>query len=135
MPPAKEQAKKIRIALKKAFPKQKFSVRSRAGSVTIRYADGVPSDDVEKVARKFEKLTHDYATGEVLSGYPYVFVDREVSDKYRKMIEEELIRKFAEGTFGSDPRRDYHFRTLVYRRLRQCTIRAGKLICKKDWWD
>lgn len=76
---AKDTAKAVRTALKKAFPKQKFSVTSSRGSaVRIKYKGGPSEKEVKEVVYDFESIDRDQATGEILGGgNTYIFVTRE----------------------------------------------------------
>lgn len=101
-----ETAKIVRTALKEAFPKIKFSVRSHvyAGGATIdiSYTDGPQQKVVERVAKAFEGATFDgmtdYKGGKVheFKGQPvhfgsdYVFVKQEFSPERLKVVEDAL---------------------------------------------
>jgi hypothetical protein len=66
-----ETAKKIRAALKAAFPAVKFSVRSESysmgSSVNISWTDGPTEKQVEKIVSAHESIDRD-GYGEILSG-------------------------------------------------------------------
>jgi hypothetical protein len=117
-----ETAKLLRKALKDAFPRVKFRVRSDSyaggASIRVRYEDGPFKKDVEAVAQKFAgasfdgmidlKSYHDseYEGRTVSWGADYVFVDRNLSDAYRAQIE-ALIADATREPF--DPEREYTF--------------------------
>lgn len=110
-----ETAKLVREALKRQFPGQKFSVRSKSysggGSVTAYWTDGPRAEEVNKVLHRFEgasfdgmidlKTTHssvlsndDGTVEEVRFGADYVFGNRAHSEE----SQEELIRFFEKDT-------------------------------------
>jgi hypothetical protein len=75
-----EQAKQIRVELKKAFPGTKFSVRSKnysgGSSIRVEWTDGPTTKAVAAIANQYESIDRD-ASGEILSGgNTYVFTDR-----------------------------------------------------------
>lgn len=84
-------AKKIRRALKEAFPGVKFSVRTDkyagGSSIAVYYPpDQVAREEVEKIAQRFKsstfdgmadmKVTHGYRwiDGKIYNGADYIFV-------------------------------------------------------------
>jgi len=83
-------AKKIRQALKEAFPGVKFSVRTDkyagGSSIDVYYPPEVEREEVEKIVRRFEsstfdgmtdmKITHGYRwiDGKIYNGADYIFV-------------------------------------------------------------
>ncbi len=84
-----ETAKKIRAALKAAFPQVKFSVRSDSFSmgsaVRVKWTDGPTEKQVEKIANAHERIDRDDATGEILSGgNRYITCNRELSERVKK---------------------------------------------------
>lgn len=91
-----ETASFVREALKKAFPNQKFSVRSKVysggASITIHWLDGVTEFEVKQVVSRFEGATFDgmidlksnvYYNDEngtnVSYGADYIFCNRDYS--------------------------------------------------------
>ena len=112
---AKETAKKVRKALKAAFPGIKFSVRSSTytggSSLRVSWVDGPRNKEVQEVTSKYKsstfdgmtdmKTTHGYKdpeTGEMCSGADYIFVERERSEELT-----EKIKKMAEKLTGNIP--------------------------------
>jgi len=96
-----ETAKKIRSALKVAFPGIKFSVRSRSYSmgstVDVAWTDGPRTKDVEAVAGQFESTSFDgmddstHHHGYILdgvrySGAGYVSCQREYSSEWAALL-------------------------------------------------
>lgn len=84
-----DTAKKIRVALKAAFPHVKFSVRSDSysmgSSVNVKWTDGPTEGQVEKIACQHESIDRDQATGEILSGgNRFVHCNRSLSDRVKK---------------------------------------------------
>lgn len=59
-----ETAKKIRAALRRAFPGQPFSVRSSADSVSVSWEDGPLVPDVEDVLHAFQSYETRRSSGE-----------------------------------------------------------------------
>jgi len=105
---AKETAKKIRKALKAAFPGQKFSVRSKTYSmgshVAVDYVDGPALADVKAVCKQYEsaefdgmidlKTTPGYTdpeTGEQCNGADWVNVQRDLSFETTKKLADEIL--------------------------------------------
>jgi hypothetical protein len=81
-----ETAKKIRVALKAAFPGTKFSVRSDSYSmgsaVRIRWTDGPIEKQVAKITSQHEDISRDWQTGEILSGgNRYITTSRDMSPR------------------------------------------------------
>lgn len=101
-----QTAKKVRKALKEAFPGTKFSVRSHGGSIRVSWID-LPTDyEVETITNKFTSTTfdgmEDLATihGYIMDGIhyigaDYIFTERKLSDEYK-----EVLTKFADNFFG-----------------------------------
>lgn len=87
---AKLVAANMRILLKEAFPKAKFTVRSDYDSVRIGWIDGPTGLEVDEIAAKFKAGHFDGMTdcyeynespwGEVFGSAKYLFTSREVSD-------------------------------------------------------
>jgi len=118
-----ETANLIRKALKEAYPDTKFSVTSKrysgGSSITISYADGPLSKDVQAITRLFEGKGFDGMTdstyllkakafrGELVTfNHGYVSVTRDVSDAvlqiaaYRVHKETKLpLLPFKDGQF------------------------------------
>ena len=98
-----ELADMIRQALKKAGYKvpSQISVRKRSTSayvVEIKSLD-IDKDEIEKIVRKYENISYDERTGEILAGgntYVFVSYDYDVEHKERerlRKLEEETIQK------------------------------------------
>lgn len=93
----KGAAKNIRIELKKAWPKIKFSVRSDYSSININWLDGPTERQVETIVNRYEAGSFDgmediyryseSAFNDVFGSVQYVFTRRENSDG-------ELLRAF-----------------------------------------
>lgn len=74
-----DAAKEIRTALKTAFPGVKFSVRS-GSSINIGWTDGPTSKQVAQYAGKYESISRDERSGEILcGGNTFVFYTRDLS--------------------------------------------------------
>jgi hypothetical protein len=78
-------AKQLRDELKKEFPGFTFEVRSRSysmgSSIDVYWVDGMIRGDVENITKKYEDISYDSFTGEILSGgNRYVQVSRSYSD-------------------------------------------------------
>jgi hypothetical protein len=87
--PVAETARRIRAALKEAFPHVKFSVRSQSysmgSSVSIGWTDGPIEKQVERVTSTHEKIDRDERTGEILSGgNRYLHHNRSLTDRLKK---------------------------------------------------
>jgi len=95
-----EVAKLIRKELKGTFPKQKFSVKTRGGSMSdaihVDWTDGVATNKVRKKIDKFKNIDYDDATGEILGGgNTFVFAERGYSDQARKKVEKKIKKKYG----------------------------------------
>ena len=100
-------AKEIRTLLKKYFPLIKFSVTSEnysgGDSVNVKYTNGVPTREVEKLINKyqyghFDGMTDMYEYSNSVEGMPqtkYLFVSREVSQEFRQSIKEKIAKDFG----------------------------------------
>lgn len=110
---AAQTAKKVRAALKAAFPEIRFSVRSKTysggSSIHVSWTDGPMSDQVEKVARVFKgatfdgmtdyKETHGYTdptTGQHCKGADFIFCERELSDAKKAERVQRIRDHFTE---------------------------------------
>lgn len=97
-----ETAKKVRKALKEAFPGVTFSVTSSTysmgSSVDVRWTDGPMTDQVESITALFKsssfdgmqdmKITSGYLfEGKLYSGADYVHTNRTLTPDYRASIE------------------------------------------------
>jgi hypothetical protein len=106
-----DTAKLVRTALKDAFPKIKFSVRSKSysggASITISWIDGPTAKDVEAVTDRFAGATFDgmidlksYHTSElngeqVHFGADYVFTDRRFSADFLRRRAARVAEKYG----------------------------------------
>ena len=107
MTKAAETAKAIRKELKAKFPNIKFSVRSESFSmgnaVNVKYTDGVPREEVEKVLYKYEygkfnSMEDMYEMDNVREDIPqvkYVTVSREISDKIKEETKYEIAEQYG----------------------------------------
>lgn len=109
-----ETAKIIRTALKEAFPKVKFSVKSHTysggASIYIRWKDGPNSAQVEAVASKFEasyfdggidykgSIFHMMDGQQVRFGADFIFFNRDYSDAAIQRAIDRMMRKYV-GNF------------------------------------
>jgi hypothetical protein len=121
---AAETAKKIRKALKTAFPSIKFSVRSSTysmgSSVSIHYTDGVQSSEVEAITSQFSSGYFDgmqdmYVSGyyqyegKLYSGAKHISVSRHLSDEYKTTIEAYAVS----NGYDMNPNNWDYYRTLM----------------------
>lgn len=98
-----ETAKLVRVALKEAFPGQKFSVRSstyaNGASITVSWVDGPTTKEVDEVVAMYEGATFDgmidlksykdpvSLNGEKVSfGSDYVITQRSHSDEFKAEV-------------------------------------------------
>ena len=90
---ARDTAKLVRAALKKAFPDQKFSVRSDTysggASIDVSWADGPLASEVDVITERFSGADFDGMIDLKTSRYHYLRPDGEV------------LLAFAPGTGGS----------------------------------
>lgn len=118
----KESARSIRQELKRQFPQTKFSVRldrySMGEAIDIRWTDGVATEKVEAIASKYEDISRDERTGEILSGgNRYVQCHRHYSDEAMKQIENEIKGDTVIPTYSSGEPNMVWFRDECWRRL------------------
>lgn len=126
-----EIAKLIRKDLKNNFPNTKFSVRCSGSNthsaIDIRFLvsdlDGVREPAVKSLVCKYEIISRDYATGEVLGGgNRFIFVDEKIPPHFVAYAE-AMIRLYYMGMENAD-KNDYDFNRLI--RL---------YLCDKDFRD
>lgn len=113
----------VRKELAKYFPGVKFSVRyesfSGGNAIRIKYTDGVPVDQVEKVVAKFEydssnsDIMTDYFQYdrtpfiEMFGGAKYVTVSREMSVEVREQLRADIVAEFPQLEGKSITRDDF----------------------------
>ena len=95
-----EVARLIRKELKGTFPKQKFTVRNRGGSMSdaihVGWTDGVAHNKVKEKIRKFSKIDYDDASGEILGGgNTFVFADRSYNQKTKDKIAKRIKKGYG----------------------------------------
>ena len=110
-----QTAKKVRKAVKAAFPGQKFSVTtdnySMGSSIDVSWIDGPMQDEVSDVARKFSSTSfdgmddssnhHGYEfEGQRYQGADYIFATRHLSTEYEAKLDETLKSYFSEESFN-----------------------------------
>ena len=92
-------ANQLKAELRTAFPGMKFSVKSdnfsMGSSIDIRWIDGPTVKDVKEITDKFEDISYDSYTGEILSGgNRYVSCIRDFSDETRRSVFDELKSRY-----------------------------------------
>ena len=122
-----EVAKLIRKELKLSFPKQKFSVRNRGGSMSdaihVDWIDGVALNPVREKVRKFERIDRDDITREILGGgNTFVFAEREVSERNREKIRKQIEKKSSFSPAFSDWERQNIIQKRVWEKLNQTSF-------------
>jgi hypothetical protein len=90
-----QTAKLIRAELKTLFPYTKFSVRSdrysMGSSVYVKWTDFPTNEEVEKVIGKYERVSRDEYTGEILcGGNMFVNTSHSWTDETKAAIEEDM---------------------------------------------
>lgn len=109
---SKLAVRNIRKALKAAFPKVKFSVRSDYSAARVRWEDGPTVEAVDAVVKQFKAGRFDGMTdsyeysrspfGDVFGSIQYTFTSREHSDSLvRHAIHQAFIRH-ADDLAGAD---------------------------------
>lgn len=115
--PAKDTARKIRKALKPAFPGIKFSVRSSTfsmgSSVDVSWTDGPTQNEVDSIIGQFQSYKfdgqtdtgHDYGytdptDGLKYRGAKYVSGQRDLSPEFRATRIEWLAERYPDGEDG-----------------------------------
>lgn len=112
---AAQTAKIVRTVLKEAFPKTKFSVRSKSysmgASINIYWTDGPTAKQVDEFTDKLEGATFDGMTDykggrvhqvngeEVHFGADFIFTNRKCSDAVIESAMKNIISKY----FTEDP--------------------------------
>lgn len=106
-----ETAKFVREALKKSFPNEKFSVRSKVysggASITVSWTDGITEGEVDAIVSKFAGATFDgmidlkssvYSTDDdgnkVHYGADYIFCERAYSKEATMQVAEILAKHY-----------------------------------------
>lgn len=123
-----EVAKLIRKELKGTFPKQKFSVRNRGGSMSdaihVSWSDGVAIKPVEEKIRKFKKIDRDDFSGEILGGgNTFVFANRDVSEKNVAKIKKHIEKKYGWDNKKLDWEREQILRQRVWEKLNETSFK------------
>lgn len=106
-----DTAKLVRTALKDAFPKTKFSVKSKTysggASITISWIDGPTSREVEAVAKQFQGATFDgmidlkshhtsNLNGEAVRfGADFIFTSRDFSVAFLQRRADKVAHRFG----------------------------------------
>lgn len=120
-------AKIARKTLKKAFPGQKFQVKSKrysgGSSVSVRWIDGPKTKRVETVVghmhgASFNGMTDCKEYNDSQYGNDFIFCQREVSDAARRKIAEKLASEL--GVNASDVENDNRRFPVVYIDGRVC---------------
>ena len=101
------KGKIIRKELAQRFPDVKFRVTterySMGESVKVFWTDGPASDKVDPVVKKYESVSTDPVTGEILSGgNSYAFAQRTISEKVKKMEMDEARKKVVNFEHAPD---------------------------------
>ncbi len=135
---AAKAAQAIRKELKSKFPEIKFSVTSQTYSggdnVNILYSNAIPTEEVEKITRKYQDGDFDgmidlylyKSNPENLPRAKYVFVRREIDDEIKQSVKNEIARKF--GIKNINDEKEWHkiFNSwsdqVVWRELREMTF-------------
>ena len=97
----KEAAERLHQELKEKFPKTKFSVRidrySMGEAINVFWTNGVASDKVDEVLKKYEDIHTDPTTAEILcGGNRYVHRHRTVMDEIREKVMEEVKERYPD---------------------------------------
>lgn len=99
---AKESAKRIREEIKERFGlnSRQVSVQSDAISISVKVKDpDAPIKEIRKIAKKYESIDYDHATGEILSGgnlYVSTVASREVHQAWRERYHEAVEKALDE---------------------------------------
>ena len=101
------KGKIIRKELAQRFPNVKFRVTterySMGESVKVFWTDGPASDKVDPVVKKYESVSIDSVTGEILGGgNSYAFAQRTISEKVKKMEMDEARKKVVNFEHAPD---------------------------------
>ena len=91
-----EKSRELKKELKAKFKGVKFSVRSGSGSINVSWTDFPTVEAVQEIANKYESVSYDEYTGEILcGGNTFVFTNNSWSDEMKKSIKENLIIKYG----------------------------------------
>ncbi|WP_440569457.1 LPD29 domain-containing protein [Stenotrophomonas sp. STK17_22] len=109
---SKLAVRNIRKALKAAFPKVKFSVRSDYSAARVRWTDGPTVAAVDDVVKRFKAGNFDGMTdcyeysrspfGDVFGSIQYTFTSREYSDSLIQHAIHQAFIRHAEDLAGVD---------------------------------
>ena len=103
-----ERAREIRKELKIKFPGVKFSVRSKSSSITIRWTDFPTIEAVEEISKKYQSISYDEYTGEILcGGNIYVFTENTWSEDMKEAIKENIINRYSLNFYNEYVRDSY----------------------------
>lgn len=83
----------IKQELKATFPNVKFSVRKSAsgGSINVRWENLPSVNAVNAIVKKYENVSYDQHSGEVLSGgNTFVFATAEYTQEFKKEVENRM---------------------------------------------
>ena len=91
-----EKSRELKKELKAKFKGVKFSVRSGSGSINVSWTDFPTVEAVQEIANKYESVSYDEYTGEILcGGNTFVFTNNSWSDEMKETIKENLIIKYG----------------------------------------
>lgn len=91
-----EKSRELKKELKNKFKGVKFSVRSGSGSINVSWTDFPTVEAVQEIANKYESVSYDEYTGEILcGGNTFVFTNNSWSDEMKEQIKENLINKYG----------------------------------------
>lgn len=91
-----EKSRELKKELKNKFKGVKFSVRSGSGSINVSWTDFPTVEAVQEIANKYESVSYDEYTGEILcGGNTFVFTNNSWSDEMKESIKENLIIKYG----------------------------------------
>lgn len=91
-----EKSRELKKELKNKFKGVKFSVRSGSGSINVGWTDFPTVEAVQEIANKYESVSYDEYTGEILcGGNTFVFTNNSWSDEMKECIKENLIIKYG----------------------------------------
>lgn len=129
-------AKNLRIELKRAFPRIKFSVRSESysggDSINVGWTDGPLTEDVEKISNKYQEgsfdgmidlyeYDHSNVWPDVFGGAKYVFENRHESTELLAKVAKDwgYIGSMEIDNMGLLPGLDHETSQMIYREARK----------------
>ena len=103
-----EKSRELKKELRNKFKGVKFSVRSGSGSINVSWTDFPTVEAVQEIANKYESVSYDEYTGEILcGGNTFVFTENSWSDDMKEAIKENIINRFGLSFYNEYVKNSY----------------------------